>query len=236
MTTANRPYEAPHLLDVMEAAERYNDHILALALAHAGPARSVLDFGAGTGRLAAGLAAHGFAVTCVEPDPGLRAQLVARGLEGDPSLEALGERRFDYAVSSNVLEHVPDDAAAVRALHARLAPGGRCFVYVPALRALWTANDDRVGHLRRYTRRGLARLFREAGFAVEGVRYVDSLGCLATLAYRVLGSREGELSLGSVRFYDRWIFPCSLALDRLGAGHVVGKNLALRARRADAPA
>lgn len=233
-TTLDRSYEAPHLLDVMEGAERYNDNILALALAHAGPARSVLDFGAGTGRLAAGLAAHGLAVTCVEPDPDLRARLAARGLEGVPSLEALGPRRFDYVVSANVLEHVPDDAAALRALHAHLVPGGRCLVYVPALRALWTANDDRVGHLRRYGRRGLARLFRAAGFAVEGVRYVDSLGCLAALAYQLFGSREGELSARSVRAYDRWLFPCSLALDRLGLGHVAGKNLVLRARRVDA--
>lgn len=233
-TTLDRPYEAPHLLDVMEGAERYNANILALALAHAGPARSVLDFGAGTGRLAAGLAAHGLEVTCVEPDPGLRAQLAARGLAGVASLEALDGRRFDYVVSSNVLEHVPDDAAAVRALHAHLVPGGRCLVYVPALRALWTANDDRVGHLRRYRRRGLTRLFREAGFTVEGVRYVDSLGCLAALVYDLFGSRTGELSPRSVRVYDRWLFPCSLVLDRLGLGRVVGKNLVLRARRAEA--
>jgi len=230
----NREYEAPHLLDVMDAAERYNDHILALALGWAGPARTVLDFGAGTGRLAAGLAAHGLAVTCVEPDPGLRAQLAARGLEGVPSLEALGDRRFDYAVSSNVLEHIPDDAAAVRALRGRLVPGGRCLVYVPALRALWTANDDRVGHLRRYARGGLVRLFEEAGFAVEGARYVDCLGCLATFAYRLVGSRQGELSVASVRFYDRFVFPLSLFLDRgLGLGGVAGKNLVLRARRPD---
>lgn len=226
----NREYEAPHLLDVMDAAERYNAHILGLALAHAGGARTVLDFGAGTGRLAAGLAERGLDVTGVEPDPGLRAQLAARGIESAPSIEALGDRRFDYAVSSNVLEHVPDDAAALRALRERLHPGGRLLVYVPALRWLWTANDDRVGHLRRYHRSGLVRLAREAGFAVDDARYVDCVGCLATFAYRLVGSREGELSVASVRFYDRWAFPVSLALDRF-FHRVAGKNLVLRGRR-----
>ena len=225
-----RSFEATPLLDVLDHAERYNLHLLEQVLAFAGSSRSVLDFGAGTGRLAASLAAQGFDVTCVEPDPALRARLSHANLASVSALGELGERRFDYAVSMNVLEHIPDDAAVARALHDRLAPAGRCLIYVPAFPMLWTANDTLVGHQRRYRRAGLSRLFRDAGFTVDDVRYVDSLGFLATLAYRLGGRADGQITARSVRIYDRLLFPVSLQLDR-ALHRLAGKHLLLRARR-----
>lgn len=230
MSGADRDFEAGHLFDAMDSAERYNRHILELALGYAGDATRAIDFGAGTGRLATALAQHGFDVTCIEPDPGLRARLVARGFTSVAALAELGAQRFDYAVSVNVLEHLHDDAGAVRALYEQLAPGGRALVYVPAFPLLWTANDTLVGHQRRYRRAPFERLFRDAGFAVDDVRYVDSLGFPATLAYRLVGRADGEITPRSVRLYDRLLFPVSRLLDRALHG-VLGKNLVLRARR-----
>ena len=227
---ADRSFEAPHLIDALDHAERYNRHLLELVLDHAGAAKRVLDFGAGTGRLAAALAQRGFDVTCVEPDPSLRARLAARGLASVAAIAELGAQRFDYAISLNGLEHLADDAAAVRALHERLEPGGRALVYVPAFPLLWTANDTLVGHRRRYRRGPLERLFRDAGFAVDDVRYVDSLGFPATLAYRLVGRADGELTPRSVRLYDRLLFPLSLLLDA-ALHRVLGKNLVLRAHK-----
>jgi len=225
----DRCFEATDLFDVMDVAERYNAHLLELVLDFAGPARRVLDFGAGTGRLATALAARGFDVTGIEPDAGLRARLAARGVASVAAFEALGERRFEYLVSLNVLEHCPDDRAVVRAFHERLAPGGRCLVYVPAFQLLWTANDERVGHQRRYARAELVALFEAAGFASVEARYVDSLGFLAALAYRALGRADGVLTPRSVALYDRLLFPISRLLDR-GLHGLAGKNLLLRAR------
>ena len=225
-----RHFEATALLDVLDHAERYNRHLLEQVVAFAGSSRSVLDFGAGTGRLATSLAALGFDVTGVEPDPALRARLSHANLASVSALGELGERRFDYAISMNVLEHIPDDAEVARALHDRLEPGGRCLIYVPAFPMLWTANDTLVGHQRRYRRQALSRLFRDAGFAVDDVRYVDSLGFLATLAYRLVGRGDGQITARSVRIYDRAVFPASLQLDR-ALHRLAGKNLLLRARR-----
>jgi SAM-dependent methyltransferase len=226
----DRCFEATDLFDVMDHAERYNEHLLQLVLDFAGTARRVLDFGAGTGRLATALATRGFDVTGIEPDAGLRARLAERGVASVATFEALGDRRFEYVVSLNVLEHCPDDRAVVRAFHERLAPGGRCLVYVPAFPLLWTANDARVGHQRRYARAELVALFEKAGFPSVEARYVDSLGFLAALAYRALGRADGVLTPGSVRLYDRLLFPASRLLDR--ALHPwLGKNLLLRARR-----
>jgi len=229
VSAADRRFEATALFDVMDHAERYNDHILAWMLDFARPADRVLDFGAGTGRFAASLAERGFDVTCVEPDPGLRAHLAGRGLRSVAALDALGAERFDYCVSVNVLEHLPDDDAALRALRARLAKGGRALVYVPAFPLLWTLNDTFVGHQRRYRRESLAASFRAAGFAVDDVRYVDSLGFLAALVYRLLGRGDGAISPRSVELYDRLAFPLSRQLDRV-LHRAAGKNLLVRAR------
>lgn len=223
-------FEAAHLIDVLDEARNYNRYLLQQVLAFAGPGKRVLDFGAGSGRLAGALVERGFEVSAIEPDPRLRERLTARGVGAHPDFAALGERRFDYVVSLNVLEHCDDDAAIVRALFERLVPGGRCLLYVPALMALWTANDERVGHRRRYRRPGLVALFERAGFSVEDARYQDSLGALAALAYRFFGRADGEITPGSVRIYDRFLFPASRLCDRV-LDRVAGKNLLLRARR-----
>lgn len=228
----DRHFEAPELIDALDHAERYNQYLLEQVLAFAGSSRSVLDFGAGTGRLSAALVERGFDVTGVEPDPALRERLSRCGVASVARLEQLAGRHFDYVVSLNVLEHCPDDRSVARALHDRLVPGGRCLVYVPAFALLWTANDTRVGHLRRYRRGGLLHLFRAAGFQVDDVRYADSLGFVAALAFRAVGARDGTLSTRSVRLYDRLVFPASRMLDVALHG-VIGKNLLLRARRAD---
>ena len=225
-----RHFEAIPLFDVVDQAERYNRYLLDQVLAFAGSARSVIDFGAGTGRLSASLLAHGFDVTCVEPDPELRGRLAERGLSSVSDLNDLGDRSFDYAVSLNVLEHCPDDARVAQGLHRHLAPGGRCLIYVPAFPLLWTANDTLVGHQRRYRRSDLSRLFRNAGFVVDDLRYVDSLGFLAALAYRLIGRSDGQITAASVRLYDRLVLPPSLLLDR-ALHRLAGKNLMLRARR-----
>ncbi len=230
LVALERHFEATPLFDVIEHAERYNRYLLEQVLAFAGPARTVLDFGAGTGRLATALRARGLDVTCVEPDPELRARLAEAALPTVSELRDLGERRFDYAVSLNVLEHCADDVRVAQDLHAHLAPGGRCLIYVPAFPLLWTSNDTAVGHQRRYRRSELLQRFRNAGFVVDDVRYVDSLGFLATLAFRLVGRADGQITAASVRLYDRVLFPVSLVLDR--AFHrLAGKNLLLRARR-----
>ena len=130
----------------------------------------------------------------------------------------------------NVLEHIDDDVAAVRSLAGALRPGGKLVVYVPAFQVLFSSMDTKVGHLRRYRLGQLVDTVRQAGFHVDRCRYVDSLGFAATLAYKAVGSRQGDISGGSVSFYDSYGFPVSRGLDR-ALDRVVGKNLLLVATR-----
>jgi SAM-dependent methyltransferase len=213
----------------MEEAVNYNRFLVSTLARWAEGLRRVLDFGAGNGRFAVALRERGLEVTAVEPDALLRESIRARGVPAVAGLEELGERRFDGVYSVNVLEHLPDDAAVLAAFRARLAPGGRVLLYVPAFPVLFSANDARVGHLRRYRRGELSARVRGAGLALESARYVDSLGFAAGLAYRAFGRRDGGLDPRQVRLYDAAVFPLSRLLDR-ACDRLFGKNLLVRAR------
>ena len=67
----------------------------------------------------------------------------------------------------DVLEHLEDDEQAARELRRVLRPDGVLVVDVPADPALWSAHDDAVGHLRRYTEESLRTLLTGAGFEIE---------------------------------------------------------------------
>lgn len=225
-----RAFEAPDLIEVMEEAVAYNRFLVDALSRWAEGAERLLDFGAGNGRFAAAMREAGHDVCAVEPDAALREAIAARGIVARESLQAFGDARFDGIYSLNVLEHVEDDRGLLRAFFGRLVPGGRLFSYVPAFPVLFSANDVRVGHLRRYRRRDLVKAVRAAGFSVERARYVDCLGFPAGLWYRYFGNADGGLDPGAVKLYDRVVFPISRALDAI-IGGTVGKNLLVTAVR-----
>ncbi len=216
-------------LEVMAVAHRYNASLADFVAQAVGDGSRCLDFGAGDGLLTALVAARGLRPSCVEPDPRLAARLSAAGFPVWPDLADCPPASFDGAYSLNVLEHIEDDVAALRALRARLVPGGRFFVYVPACPVLYSRMDRHVGHFRRYRRAELAGKLAAAGFVVERIAFADSLGFFAALVYRVVSRGTGELTPASVARYDRWIFPLSRRLDRLCSGWF-GKNLLAVAR------
>ncbi len=228
----NRAFEAPDLIEVMDEAVRYNRFLTDRIVAWASGAEEVLDFGAGNGRFCLAVDERGIHVRAVEPDPELRAGIAARGVGAVSSLEEVASGSVDAVYSINVLEHIEDDEAVLRALADRLRPHGRLLLYVPAFQVLFSANDLRVGHVRRYRREELARRVRDAGFRIESAHYVDSIGFAAGLAYRFLGNPDGDLDVRAVRLYDRFAFPLSRLLD-LVLRRWVGKNLVLMAVRAN---
>lgn len=97
----------------------------------------------------------------------------------DPSaLDVLRRERFDTLVSLNVLEHIEDDVAALRAFAALLAPGSMLLLLVPAHALLYGPYDRLDGHYRRYSRRILAARVTAAGFDPLVLRYHNALGAL----------------------------------------------------------
>lgn len=224
-------YSGRDNLEAMRVADRYNAFLVDLVDKNARPADRMLDFGAGLGIFAEALRDKGHDVACLEVDGALRERLANRGFVAIESPAGLADDSLDYVYSLNVLEHIDDDVAALKALAPKLRRGGRCMIYVPAFPLLFSAMDRQVGHHRRYTSASLRDALQAAGFAVQRLEYADSLGFFASLAYRILGG-SGVLDPRSVRTYDRWIFPLSRALDRL-TNRWIGKNVFAVATRPD---
>lgn len=110
----------------------------ALELALGYRARTVLDFGSGTGSLGLLFARNGLDVTLAEINPALndyaRWRFERRGLSArllDTGAEALPEAAFDFVSAVDVLEHVADPRSALTALAAALRPGGTLFIRLP---------------------------------------------------------------------------------------------------------
>ena len=79
--------------------------------------------------------------------------------------------RWDIAFLLDVIEHIRDDAEAIRQIRLALRPGGLLFATAPAIHRLWTYNDDLERHARRYSRRDFQKLADECGLELIYSRY-----------------------------------------------------------------
>jgi SAM-dependent methyltransferase len=197
------------ILEDLASASRYRSWIVSMVATYA--SGLVLEIGSGTGDVAADLAASGVLVTASEADRDRLAALHRRFSDGPVQVRELQvpiEQDGDYAtvVAVNVLEHVPDDVGALRAFRRLLRPGGRVVLFVPAFEFAMSRFDEEIGHQRRYRAATLRDALEGAGFVVERVHYVNSLGLLAW----VVGMRLFRMrpSTGpALRVWDSTVVP-----------------------------
>ena len=142
----------------------------------------VLNVGSGVGTIDFYLANKGKGVTGIEISQ--KAVLVANkslkqfGLEdyiqfvrGD-FLKYKSHKKYDFVICSEVLEHLENDASALKKINYMTAKGGILLLSVPSANApltrigLTNAFDKRSGHLRRYDIDGLTELLKETGFKI----------------------------------------------------------------------
>ncbi len=123
-------------------------------------------------------------------------------ITSDSSLKRFPHREIDVVTCVNVLEHIPDDVAALRHMYELLKPGGHAVIFVPALQGIYGTLDKCVGHVRRYRRSSLRPAMEKAGFVVERAQYMNMLG-IATwfLAGRV--RKYKRFSVRGCRRLDR---------------------------------
>lgn len=93
-------------------------------------------------------------------------------------------RRYSLILMLDVLEHLPDPAAALRHAMTLLTPDGVFVATVPAFMALWTRHDDLNHHVTRYTRRSFADLACAGGLRIDESRYFFRWTALAKLLTR----------------------------------------------------
>lgn len=226
----DKDYTGLDILEVIAEAVNYNRFLADLILKHLSDGDKVVDYGAGIGTFAQIIHDKGYYVYCIELDPAQRETMESAGLQCAAALYHQHQQKFNFAYTLNVLEHIQDDVAALRDIYCALKPGGKLLVYVPSFTCLFSALDRKVGHVRRYRRSELEEKLKIAGFVVDESRYVDSVGFIATIVYKLIGDKEGMLSRRSVKFYDRYCFPVSLLLDKI-LSHLFGKNLLVVGRR-----
>jgi SAM-dependent methyltransferase len=183
---------------------------------------SLLEVGAGLGEFAAqvtGLERH----VVTDVDAGAVASMAARFADR-PAVEArvldlagdLTEQVGDpvqTVLAINVLEHIDDDAEALRRMAALTRPGGRVVIWVPGYQQLYGEFDRAVGHVRRYTPATLRDAFERAGLEPLAVKPVNLLGGIAwwlTVRRGGVGGQKPRL----VRIYDRFVVPTTRFVER----------------------
>jgi glycosyltransferase involved in cell wall biosynthesis len=77
------------------------------------------------------------------------------------------KQSFDTVVCLNVVEHLSDDAGALRNIYNVLEKGGRAIILVPNGPNLFGTLDEVLGHCRRYTPEQLISVGQQAGFRLE---------------------------------------------------------------------
>jgi SAM-dependent methyltransferase len=152
------------------------------------PFRQLIDAGAGSGEMSARLIEQGFAqkAIAIEPEPE-NFQLLQRryaGFKGshciNSSLEAaeIDLESADAILSTQVLEHIADDDAAVSVIRRILKPSGFAIISVPHPPELF----PNPGHVRPgYTKIELSKLFARHGFELIQHDYFFTLPTLRRL-------------------------------------------------------
>jgi SAM-dependent methyltransferase len=161
----------------------------------------LLDAGAGFGRHAFEAARRGARVVALDyaadevvttrntfgamADAGeIPAERFVASLRGDATRLPFGDGAFDVVMTSEVLEHIQDDVAAIRELVRVLKPGGMLGATVPAWwpeKINWMLSDEYHapkspgGHVRIYSATELKAKFRAAGLEITGQHHAHAL-------------------------------------------------------------
>lgn len=137
----------------------------------------ILDVGCGTGMMLVDMARLGNAQGIDASDEALgfcRRRGLTSVQKGNVARLPFADDSFDVLTGVDILEHIDDDAGALREWGRVLKPGGRLFLFVPAHQWLWSLQDEISGHRRRYTMRRLRRVVQDAGLQVERQSYVST--------------------------------------------------------------
>ena len=140
-------------------ARRFVDHV----------SGTVLELGSG-----AGFVLRNYIDRVEKSYPPGKVRAVKVDLRGD--WHEIADVRADCAIALDVMEHFQDDVEFVRKVKARLKPGGKAILKVPAQSNLYGEMDKASGHFRRYDEDSLRALMEREGFVTLALRPMNPAG------------------------------------------------------------
>ncbi len=208
-------------------------------------ARRFLEVGCGTGFVLSGVAAAfpaleiaGSEVAAEGLEFAARRVPAARLIQMDARrIPFRGE--FDVAGAFDVIEHIEDDRAVLRALQDALAPGGGLLLTVPQHPFLWSEYDVHARHVRRYREDDLRAKLVEAGFEIVKMTSFVTLLLPLMIVSRLTQrkSRAGYDPLAELRLapWLNWVLEKALDFERVliraGIRFPAGGSLLVVARK-----
>lgn len=179
-----------------------------------------LEVGAGTGNIASLVREQGIDITPSEKDRGFLKTLKANFkkaflLDIESPKDSLRGFYFDTVIAINVLEHIKNDALALKNINRVLNPQGKLILLVPAHQMLFGSYDKGLRHYRRYSKNELELKLKQAGFKVLKSKYLNKVGALAWFLNAVILKRTAfpkyqlyiiDKLVPALDFFDKLIF------------------------------
>ena len=163
----------------------------------------LLDLGCGTGKMLKLLRQFGN-TTGVDSSPKAIAYCKEKGagkvILGEATKLPFRKESFDVVTAMELVEHIEDDAGALREWFRVLKPGGVLFLTAPAYMWMWGSADKFAHHKRRYTAGQLVELLERNGFKVIRSSYFNTLLFPAVALIRLV--RKPFVNLESLRGDD----------------------------------
>ncbi len=218
------------------------------------PGDLVLDAGAGFGRHAFELARQGAEVVAldyamdevvatravfgamIEANEITATRYVAV-MRGDATRLPFADNSFDRVITSEVLEHIPDDTGAIAEFVRVLKPGGTFAATVPTWlpeKVNWMLSDEyhapksEGGHVRIYSATELKAKLRTAGLTITGSHHAHALHSPYWWLKCLVGPRRTDSkAVNTYRKLLEWEItsqPVGLKLLERGLSPLLGKS------------
>jgi SAM-dependent methyltransferase len=187
--------------------------------------RTILEVGAGAGRITALVAEAGChdELLAIEPSTHFFGLLQVRASSLPKTLLMQAEtakllpeyaEHFDSVYSVHVMEHIEHDRQFLEEMLALTRPGGSVIILVPALPFLFSELDRNIGHYRRYNKKMVRMLIRDLPVEIRHLAYNNFLGVLGSLCLSKAGKINYQKDdsarkkfFGAYRFFSEYVVP-----------------------------
>ena len=120
---------------------------------------------------------------------------------------------FDTVFALNVVEHIKDDALAMKNITKLLKPNGKVIILVPAFNALYNSFDVALEHYRRYTKKTLNKNFISSNLEIQKSSYFNAAGIAGWILSGAILKKK-TIPAGQMKLYNKLV-PIFKVVDKV---------------------